>query len=119
LARKYVDCNDEKTCAMLLFYNIYAIGWVVNIMIRFLHENFAAFASLLAMAVIWLGMNFHSVNGNIKNIDKKRTDRGMAPMAEDEKHIIKSELRSSVITDSIGALIGGIVALVATYIFVV
>ena len=86
-------------------------------MIHFIQENISAFASMLAMAVIWFALNFHSVNSNIKNIVKKRNEKGMAPMAEDEKQIIKRELRSSVITDSIGALFGGIVALVAGYLF--
>jgi len=39
-------------------------------------------------------------------------------MTEAEKLIIKKELRSTVINDSIGALVSGIVATVVTYLII-
>ena len=84
-------------------------------MVSFFQENIGALVGMIVMAVYWFALNFHSVSGNIKRIDKKRIDKGMAPMVDDEKQILKSELRSSVINDSLGALIGGIVALVVTF----
>jgi len=84
-------------------------------MIQFLQENVAAFTSMLVMAVFWFVLSFRSVKDNINSIDKKMADKGMESMTEDEKQIIRSIMRSSIINDSIGAFIGGIVALIVGY----
>ena len=86
-----------------------------EIMIEFFQENVEAFASMMVMAVYWFVLNFRSVNSNIKSIDKKRADKGMTPMTEEEREILRGELRSSVINDSLVALVSGIVAMVVTY----
>jgi len=84
-------------------------------MFTFFQENRGAFASLLVMAVWWFIVNFRSVKGNIRAIDQMREEKGMAPMTKAESKIVAKVLRSSVIGDAIGPLIGGIVALIVTY----
>jgi len=42
-------------------------------------------------------------------------DKGIESMTENEKQIIRNVMRSSIINDSIGAFIGGIVALIVGY----
>jgi len=84
-------------------------------MIDFIRENQGAILSLLVMAIFWLVMNMRSVKGNVNAIDKARGDSGIEPMTDEEKRLISKVLRSSVLTDSIGPLIGGLVALVVIY----
>jgi len=84
-------------------------------MVQFLQENIAAFTSMLVMAVFWFVLSFRSVKDNINSIDKKMADKGMESMTENEKQIIRNVMRSSIINDSIGAFIGGIVALIVGY----
>ena len=81
-------------------------------MLRFLQENLGAIVGLLVMAVYWFILNFRSVRGNIKAIDKMRIEKGMNPMTDEENKIVIKVLRSSVIGDAIGPFIGGIVALI-------
>jgi len=81
-------------------------------MFQFLQENRGAIISLLVMAVYWFILNFRSVKGNVKAIDKMRVEKGMAPMTDDENRIVIKVLHSSVIGDTIGPFIGGIVALI-------
>jgi len=87
----------------------------VGAMADFIIENRGALAGLIVMAVFWLVMNIHSVKGNIRAIDKARGDSGMNPMTDEEKRLIAKVLRSSVFTDFIGPLIGGLVALIVVY----
>ena len=84
-------------------------------MIYFFSENVGAILSLLVMATFWFLFNFRSVKGNIQIIDKMRIAKGMIPLNNDEVTIMSKVLRSSVINDSIGPLIGGIVALIVVY----
>jgi len=84
-------------------------------MADFIRENLSAIAGLIVMAVFWLAMNMHSVKGNIKAIDKARGDSGMNPMTDEEKRLTAKVLRSSVLTDSIGPLVAGLVALIVVY----
>jgi len=84
-------------------------------MADFIRENRGAILSLLVMAVFWLVMNMRSVKSNIKAIDKARGDSGMNLMTDEEKRLTARVLRSSVLTDFIGPLIGGLVALIVVY----
>jgi len=86
--------------------------------VYFFQENISAFAGVIVMAAYWFALNFQSVNSNIKRISKQRVDKGMAPITEDEKQILKSALHSSAINDSVGALIGGVVALIVTFLII-
>jgi len=87
-------------------------------MLEFLRENAAGFAGMSVGAVFWLILNWRSVRGNIKNIDKKRAEQGMSEMTDDESKIITGVMRSSVINDAIGAFTGGVVAIVVGYLFI-
>ena len=85
------------------------------VMLQFLQDNRSAIASLLVIAIYWFILNFRSAKGNIETIDKKRIEKGMTPMTNDERQIVTKVLRSSIINDSIGAFIGGIVTIVVVY----
>ena len=84
-------------------------------MLQFLQENTGAFTGLFVMAAYWFVLNLRSVKSNVNIIDKMRVDNDMEPMADGEKRIVTKVLRTSVVNDSIGPFIGGIAAIVVTY----
>ena len=86
-------------------------------MLQFICENINAIVSVSIMAIYWFMYNYRSVAANVSNIDKKRIEKGMTPMSEEEKKVIAKTLRASVIQDSVGAFIAGIVALAVVYFF--
>ena len=84
-------------------------------MSSFLQENIPAVVGLLVMAGYWFILNYRSVKGNIDTIDKKRAEKGLPPMTNDERQIVGGVLRTSVIHDSLSALVGGIVSIIVVY----
>jgi len=86
-------------------------------MLQFIRENINAIVSVSIMAIYWVMFNYRSVAANVNNIDKKRIEKGMTPMSEEEKKVITKTLRSSIVQDSMIAFISGIVALAVVYFF--
>jgi hypothetical protein len=81
-------------------------------MLQFLRENFGEIILLIFMAIWWLGIGFFSIKGDINSFDQKRIAKGMMPMTDDEKLLLKQTYRSSLLNNLIQVIIAGIVALI-------
>jgi len=67
------------------------------------------------MVIAWFIFDARSYKGDIQAIEKKRTEKDMTPMTNEEKQIINNVLRSSSIGNFVASLISGITALVTAY----
>jgi hypothetical protein len=81
-------------------------------MFQFLQENVSEIILLVFLAIWWLGVGFFSIKGDINSFDKKRIAKGMMPMTDDEKLLLKQTHRSSLLNNLIQVIIAGIVALI-------
>ena len=81
-------------------------------MLQFFQENVGEIILLVFMAILWFGIGFFSIKGDIISFDKKRTAKGMMPMTDDEKLLLKQTYRSSLLNNLIQVIIAGIVALI-------
>jgi len=86
-------------------------------MLQFFQENFRTIIAMLFMAVWWMGNGFLSVKGDIKTLDRKRVDKGMAAMTDDEKMLVKQTMRSSVLQNFLQVVIAGIVSIAFLHFF--
>jgi hypothetical protein len=84
-------------------------------MFQFLHDNHFALIGMGVMVISWLILDSRSYKNDAQSIDKKRIEKGMTPMTDEEKQIIHNVLRSSGINNFIAGLISGVVALVVAY----
>ena len=84
-------------------------------MLRFLQENINPIMYSVMIAALWLVIGFLSIRSDVKSLDKKRLDKGMAAMTDDEKHLVKQVFRSSIISNFFQVLIAAVVALLLAF----
>ena len=87
-------------------------------MIQFFHEYLGEIIILIFTAVWWMCLGFFSVKSDINSLDKKRSAKGMAPMTDDEKLLVKQTFRSSILNNFVQVIIAGVVALIVVSIIV-
>ena len=79
---------------------------------QFLQEHGSELFLLIFMAIWWMGMGLFSIKGDVKSLDKKRAAKGLAPMTNEEKQLVKETFRSSILSNFGMVVVAGVVAIV-------
>ena len=86
-------------------------------MLEFLQENLRTFIAMIIMAVWWMCNGLLSVKGDVKTLERKRAEKGMAVMTDDEKLLVKQTFRSSILQNFIQVVVAGIASIAFLHFF--
>ena len=86
-------------------------------MIQFVIDNRGELIILVFMAIWWMCSGFLSVKGDVTSLDKRRAAKGLSPMTEDEKLLVKQTFNASILNNFVQVIIAGIVALIVVSFF--
>ena len=64
-----------------------------------------------------MGNGLLSVKGDVKTLERKRAEKGMAAMTDDEKLLVKQTFRSSILQNFIQVVVAGIASIVLLHFF--
>ena len=84
-------------------------------MVQFLQENVASIVGMIVMMCLVVLIYFYSIKGYINKLDKKKTDKGMVAMTEDEKQLVKQSFRTIILNISTTVLIAYLTSLIIGY----